>query len=426
MPVSCSALDCKNRFKKGSGITFHRFPISRPDLMAKWLKAVARENWMPSPRATLCSDHFTKDCFEERNDRRHLKFSSIPTIFPPPKNKNTSSRRLHKAKASGEHYKRTSEVQVSHLPSQADSVDEAFHQPTEPAKITELQSTLTTETLNTGRLAQLAAAAVLNLAEFSQVLEVPLKPEAESSEVLTLFNCSAQTQTCTTDAKMESVSSGFITVHSEEQSQDSAAALCSDAFHWTANVPEVLSDTSTALVSSVDVPTVSASILPCLFTTSTDITSEQVTISEETTWISTEVLIPETEAHLSTRDLASEEVQCSSETVLSSPDDQDLSGMTFPQDHSYFMSPCPDIIRRTLEKKLAWERKKNEEHRQKFRVLQQKLKRKEQKIDSLTRIINQLREKHDEHEKEELDQTQQCHCTGGVSAEHVAVGADSR
>ncbi|XP_038673391.1 THAP domain-containing protein 5-like isoform X1 [Scyliorhinus canicula] len=403
MPVSCSALECKNRFKKGSGITFHRFPISRPDLMAKWLKAVARENWMPSPRATLCSDHFTKDCFEERNDRRHLKFSSIPTIFPPPKTKNTSSRRLHKAKTSGGHYKGSSEIQMSHLLPQTDSVDEAFHQPTEPAKIADLQSTLTAETLNTGRLAQLAAAAVLNLAEFSQVLEVPLKPETESSEVLTLFNCSAETQTCTTGANVESISSGLITVHSEDQSQDSAAALCSEAFNWTANVPEVLSDTSTTLLSSLGVPTVPTSILPCLFT-STDLTSERVTISEETTWISTEVLIPET-VHLSTPVLASEELQCSSETVFSSPDDQDFSGMTFPQDHSYFMSPCPDIIRRTLEKKLAWERKKNEEQRQKFRVLQQKLKRKEQKIDNLTRIINQLREKHDEHEKgEEMDQ----------------------
>ncbi|XP_067851436.1 THAP domain-containing protein 5-like isoform X2 [Heptranchias perlo] len=371
------------------------FPISRPDLMANWLKAVARENWIPSPRATLCSDHFTKDCFEERNDRRHLKFSSVPTIFPPPKNKTTSSRRSHKAKASAGHHTGTSEVQMSLLPLQVDSVDEAISQPAEPTKITDVQSTLTTETLNTGRLAQLAAAAVLNLAEFSQVLEVPLKSEAESSEVLTVFNCSAQPQTCSTDAKMESVSSGLITTHSEEQSQDSAAALCSDALHWTANVlsrPEVLSDTSTALVGSMDVSAVSTSILPCLFTTSADLISDRVTISEGTTWISTEVLIPETETHLSTPVLASEELQCSSEMVLSSHDDQDLSGMTFPQDHSYFMSPCPDIIRRTLEKKLAWERKKNEEHRQKFRVLQQKLKRKEQKIDNLTKIINQLRE----------------------------------
>ncbi|XP_048460225.1 THAP domain-containing protein 5-like isoform X2 [Rhincodon typus] len=414
MPVSCSAVDCKNRFKKGSGITFHRFPISRPDLMAKWLKAVARENWMPSPRATLCSDHFTKDCFEERNDRRHLKFYSIPTIFPPPKNKTTSSQRSHKAKASGGHYKKILEIQKSHSASQANSTSDAFCKPTEPTNVTDLQPTLVTETLNTGKLAQLAAAAVLNLAEFSQVLEVPLKPEIESSEVPMFFNCRAQTQTYATEAKMESVSSESVTNHSEEQFQDSAAARSSDTFQWTANVlstPEVLSDTSTVLVSSVDVPTVSTDVLPNLFTTSTELTPEQVTVSEETTWISAEVLIPETPTHLTTPVLASEELEYSSAggNMLSSPNDQDLSGMTFPQDHSYFMSPCPDIIRRTLGKKLAWERKKNEEHRQKFRVLQQKLKRKEQKIDNLTKIISQLREKHDENEKEELDQTQQCY-----------------
>ncbi|XP_072428728.1 uncharacterized protein [Chiloscyllium punctatum] len=417
MPVSCSALDCKNRFKKGSGITFHRFPFSRPELMAKWLKAVARENWMPSPRATLCSDHFTKDCFEERNDRRHLRFYSVPTIFPLPTNKTTSFQRSHKAKVSGGH-KRISEIQKPHLESQANSVSDALCEPTEPTNITDLQPTLATETLNTGKLAQLAAAAVLNLAEFSQVLEVPLKPEVESSEVPMFFNCSAQTQTYTTEAKMESVSSEFVTIHSENESQDSAAALSSDTLHWTANVlsaPEVLSDTSTVLVSSVDAPTVPANVLPCLLTTSAELTSDQVTISEETTWISAEVLIPETQTHLSAPVLASEELQYSSAggKLLSSRNDQDLPGMTFPQDHSYFMSPCPDIIRRTLGKKLAWERKKNEEHRQKFRVLQQKLKRKEQKIDNLTKIISQLREKHDENEneneKEELDQTQQCY-----------------
>uniref|UniRef100_UPI00398E3F26 THAP domain-containing protein 5-like isoform X1 n=2 Tax=Pristiophorus japonicus TaxID=55135 RepID=UPI00398E3F26 len=396
MPVSCSVPDCKNRFKKGSGITFHRFPISRPDLMTKWLKAVARENWMPSPRATLCSDHFTKDCYEERNDRRHLTFSSVPTIFPSPKNKATGSRRSHKTKTHGGHQRGISEVQMLHWPSQVDSVDEALSQPTEPIKITDVQSTLTIETLNTGRLDQLAAAAVLNLAEFSQVLAVPLKADAESSEVLTVFNCSAETQTCAPDAQIESLSSGLITAHSEEQSQDSAVTLCSDALHWTANVlsrPEVLSDTSTSLVDSVDISAMSASVLPCLFATSADLTSDKATISEGTTWISTEVLIAETETYLSNPVLTSEELQCSSEIVLSSHDDQDLSGMTFSQDHNYFMSPCPDIIRKTLENKLAWERKKNEEYRQKFRVLQQKLKRKELKIDSLTKIINQLSER---------------------------------
>ncbi|XP_059802309.1 peroxynitrite isomerase THAP4-like [Hypanus sabinus] len=393
MPVSCSALDCKNRFKKGSGITFHRFPISRPDLMAKWLKAVARENWAPSPRATLCSDHFIKECFEERNDRRHLKFSSVPTIFPPPKNKATGSRKSNKVKTYGGHHKESSDVEMSLLNSQPALIDETLSQTISPNKVTNEQSPLTPDTLNSGRLAQLAAAAVLNLAEFSQVLEMPLKPEEESSQVLAVFNCSAQTETSGTEGKMESVSGELIVGHSEAAPQDSAAVLCSDALHWTANVlsrPEVQSDTCTTLVDSVDV---SADVLPCLFTSSADQAADRVIIPEETTWISTEVLIPETQTHhLTPAVQPSEELQCSAENVLSSQGDQDLSGMTFPQDHSYFMSPCPDTIRRTLEKKLAWERKKNEEHRQRFRVLQQKLKRKEQKIDSLTKIINELRE----------------------------------
>lgn len=355
--------------------------------MAKWLKAVARGNWVPSPRATLCSDHFIKECFEERNDRRHLKFFSVPTIFPPPKNKSTGPRKSNKAKTYVGHYKESSEVEMSVL-----QAHETLRQPGEPTKVKDEQSALTTDTLNSGRLAQLAAAAVLNLAEFTQVLEVPLKPEAESSEVLTVFNYRVQTETPATEDKMESVPDGLIIGRLEEESQDSAAVLCSDTLQWTANVlsrPEVQSNTCTTLVGSMDV---SADVLPCLFTSPAEPVSDRSTISEGTTWISTEVLIPETQTHLSTLVQPSEELQCSSETVLSSRYDQDLTGMTFPQDHSYFMNPCPDIIRRTLEKKLAWERKKNEEQRQRFRVLQQKLKRKEQKIDSLTKIINELRD----------------------------------
>eukprot|EP00062_Callorhinchus_milii_P027576 gi/632991042/ref/XP_007884447.1/ PREDICTED: uncharacterized protein LOC103173673 [Callorhinchus milii] len=274
--------------------------------MAKWLTAAARENWVPSPRATLCSNHFTTDCFEKRNNRRHLKLCSVPTIFPPAANKAAGDRRVHKlntSSADNRHREGMSALQSSPSPSEAVSACDALSQTAQSVRTADKLTPRTTEALDTGRLAQLAAAAaVLNPKELPQISEVPFTP--------------------------------------------------------------------------------------CLFTTPLDPTSA-VIMSEGTGWIYTEVLIPESQTHQSTAPLCSSEgVQLSSETALSP---NDLPETVFPQDHSYFMSPYPDIIRQTLERKLAWEKKKNKEQRQKFRVLQQKLKRKNQKIDQLNKIINQLR-----------------------------------
>ena len=37
MVTSCVAFGCTNRMKKGSGISFHRFPHKNPDLLHKWV-----------------------------------------------------------------------------------------------------------------------------------------------------------------------------------------------------------------------------------------------------------------------------------------------------------------------------------------------------------------------------------------------------
>ena len=58
MVTSCIAIGCTNHVKAGSGISFHRFPLSRPELLHKWVRAVRRENWTPNKHSYICSDHF--------------------------------------------------------------------------------------------------------------------------------------------------------------------------------------------------------------------------------------------------------------------------------------------------------------------------------------------------------------------------------
>ena len=41
------AVRCTNRFHKGCGLPFYRFPVD-PDRLSRWLAAVKRENWQPN------------------------------------------------------------------------------------------------------------------------------------------------------------------------------------------------------------------------------------------------------------------------------------------------------------------------------------------------------------------------------------------
>ena len=53
---SC-AVYCSNRFSKGCGLHFYRFPAD-PDRRNLWVAAVNRKNWQPSPYTWICSSHF--------------------------------------------------------------------------------------------------------------------------------------------------------------------------------------------------------------------------------------------------------------------------------------------------------------------------------------------------------------------------------
>ena len=84
MVTSCEAPKCTNRVNKPPGKSFHRFPLNKPELLHKWVRAIPRDDWTPNKYSYLCSDHFHPSCYLDTPGRvgHFLHPNSIPTIFP--------------------------------------------------------------------------------------------------------------------------------------------------------------------------------------------------------------------------------------------------------------------------------------------------------------------------------------------------------
>ncbi|XP_068609186.1 THAP domain-containing protein 1 [Brachionichthys hirsutus] len=81
MVQTCSAYGCKNRYHKDRNISFHKFPLARPDVCAKWVAAMRRNNFKPTKYSNICSQHFTKDRFKSECNNRVLKENAVPSLF---------------------------------------------------------------------------------------------------------------------------------------------------------------------------------------------------------------------------------------------------------------------------------------------------------------------------------------------------------
>ncbi|XP_070315865.1 THAP domain-containing protein 1 isoform X2 [Odocoileus virginianus] len=57
------------------------FPLTRPSLCKKWEAAVRRKNFKPTKYSSICSEHFTPDCFKRECNNKLLKEDAVPTIF---------------------------------------------------------------------------------------------------------------------------------------------------------------------------------------------------------------------------------------------------------------------------------------------------------------------------------------------------------
>ncbi|KAG0727701.1 DNA transposase THAP9 [Chionoecetes opilio] len=85
----CAAYGCKNGHRNTSrkiGITFHRFPNMQKDKTRnrEWIRNTRWNNWTPSKRSVLCSDHFSASSFDRTGQTVRLRSSAAPTIFTLP------------------------------------------------------------------------------------------------------------------------------------------------------------------------------------------------------------------------------------------------------------------------------------------------------------------------------------------------------
>ncbi|KAI0220158.1 hypothetical protein LSAT2_028319 [Lamellibrachia satsuma] len=102
MVTSCVAYNCTNRQKKGSSISFHRFPDVKkmPEHRAAWIQAIRRKDWTPTSNSFLCSEHFEENCFVVRPNKigRRLNDWAVPSIFNFPSHRQSKQQKFRKSK----------------------------------------------------------------------------------------------------------------------------------------------------------------------------------------------------------------------------------------------------------------------------------------------------------------------------------------
>ena len=85
----CMVPGCKNASQLCDGsVSFHRIPTDKAKQKV-WLSKIPRANPRPLPYSYVCSDHFSKDCFEislmeqltGNKQRRRLRPEAVPTDF---------------------------------------------------------------------------------------------------------------------------------------------------------------------------------------------------------------------------------------------------------------------------------------------------------------------------------------------------------
>lgn len=104
----CRALGCESSTDslKSQDLTFHRFPFGDPDRLKKWERAVGIKNFKAASHWSLCSRHFSRDCYQIttqvvstirktslskkvklKKRVRILKPDAVPTLFKLPARK---------------------------------------------------------------------------------------------------------------------------------------------------------------------------------------------------------------------------------------------------------------------------------------------------------------------------------------------------
>jgi len=62
-------------------LSVNRYPHSEPSLLNKWIANVKREQFAPSKKSVLCSDHFEEQWLDRTGQTIRLRDGAVPTIF---------------------------------------------------------------------------------------------------------------------------------------------------------------------------------------------------------------------------------------------------------------------------------------------------------------------------------------------------------
>ncbi|XP_058855486.1 THAP domain-containing protein 2-like isoform X1 [Acipenser ruthenus] len=126
----CAAFACSKLSTKGCGNTFHLFPknIERRQL---WVARMRRQEFKPSNRAVLCSDHFEEAYFDKTGQTVRLRPDAVPTIFnfPDHLQKKAGSRKPPARRQPAEQHKNPPEAGSNHQQTSLDKeISAADHQ----------------------------------------------------------------------------------------------------------------------------------------------------------------------------------------------------------------------------------------------------------------------------------------------------------
>nr|XP_045585470.1 uncharacterized protein LOC123747355 [Procambarus clarkii]XP_045585471.1 uncharacterized protein LOC123747355 [Procambarus clarkii] len=83
MPATCAAYNCGIRRSRGAGISFHRFPMSNPLLLKKWLRGM-KKDFIPNRHSILCSNHFAESDLDRSRQTVRLREGAVPSVFDSP------------------------------------------------------------------------------------------------------------------------------------------------------------------------------------------------------------------------------------------------------------------------------------------------------------------------------------------------------
>ncbi|XP_063220745.1 zinc finger protein 37-like [Bacillus rossius redtenbacheri] len=83
MPQGCVVSNCTSRYGRQEKVSMYRFPLAKPKLVARWVRAIQKPAWEPTKNSRICMRHFEDHCFWTYNGKRALTPSAIPTKFDP-------------------------------------------------------------------------------------------------------------------------------------------------------------------------------------------------------------------------------------------------------------------------------------------------------------------------------------------------------